>query len=146
MHGCNIFTCNKSHVGWHVGGQRHSSHHPTIRSIGLISTFSCNFWRCVIRQYSCHDITMMYLNTWQHTTFNHKGTFYFNPQFLVLSVISIFSCLVRSVKYKSYDRDRNWTLNLLIWILALYPLSYGDCRSSESFTYIWTFGVFVNSC
>ena len=84
MHGCNIFTCNKSHVGWHVGGQRHSSHHPTIRSSGLISTFSCNFWRCVIRQYSCHDITML--------TFEHLTAHYFLSQrhFLFQSSISCF--------------------------------------------------------
>ena len=35
MHGCNIFTCNKSYVGWHVGSQWHSSHNATIWSPDL---------------------------------------------------------------------------------------------------------------
>ena len=144
MRGCNIFMCHKSYVGWHVGSQWHSSHNATIwwpdLNVQLQLLALC--YQAIQLSWHHHDV-------FEHLTahfFLSQRHFFFNPQFLVLSVISIFSCLVRSVKYKSYDRDRNWTLNLLIGILALYPLSYGGCRSSESFTYIWTFGFFVNSC
>ena len=37
MHGCNIFTCHKSNVGWHVGSEWHGNHNPTIWWLQLLA-------------------------------------------------------------------------------------------------------------
>ena len=84
MHGCNIFTCHKSYVGWHVGSHWNSSDNPT------------TWWPDLNVQLQllalCYQAIQL---SWHHhDVFEHLTAHYFLSQrhFLLQSSISCFVC------------------------------------------------------
>ena len=125
MHGCNIFTCNKPYVGWHVGGQRHSSHHPTVI------------------QLSWHN----------HDVFEHLTAHYFLSQrhFLFQSSISCFVCnlyiflLGKECKVqKLWPRQDLNTQSSVLNSGALSTELWGLSALNEFFLYLKFLGYFCN--